>query len=258
MSERLFLTGDLHGQLNDAFRRFNRNSSQVTCIIAGDAGLEYGYRRFYGANNDNRRLKYELTEFKNVRWLIVRGNHDNRIWKHRGARGWSVVKDDNGSEMIVEDEFPSIFYFSDGGGIYDVFGCKFLIIPGAWSIDGKYRRRNELPYEPDELLTKAEENRLLDLIDEDRKKDADREFQFDFIISHTYPMGIESKVSKFFMAGTPEEEINHSTEKFLQAVSDMTTFRHWYFGHLHGDKVIDDKHTLMYHDLYEIPLPLDK
>lgn len=34
---------------------------------------------------------------------------------------------------------------------------------------------------------------------------------------------------------------------FLNELEDKLQFRHWYYGHFHKDRVIDNRHTVVFH-----------
>lgn len=40
--------------------------------------------------------------------------------------------------------------------------------------------------------------------------------------------------------------------QFLDEVDFRLDFKHWYFGHFHGDRDVDERHTLLYESI--IPL----
>ena len=39
---------------------------------------------------------------------------------------------------------------------------------------------------------------------------------------------------------------------YLQKIEEKLEYKHWYFGHYHNDKCIDDKHTLLYYAILEL------
>ena len=44
--------------------------------------------------------------------------------------------------------------------------------------------------------------------------------------------------------------------KFFERLKNELTFRHWYFGHYHMDRQIDDKFTALYNQV--IPLDIER
>ena len=39
---------------------------------------------------------------------------------------------------------------------------------------------------------------------------------------------------------------------YFDKIEEIVSFKHWYFGHYHQDRILDNKHTIMYHDLKEV------
>lgn len=244
MYPELYITGDKHGSWDQSLRFF-KHPTKYAVIIAGDAGFEYGYNdKFspYGIDSFDP-YKKPYSNYKHVIWIVLRGNHDNRYWKHIGDDKWSLTSIDGcEGEFLIENKYPNILYVNDGGGKYNIFGKKILFIPGAFSIDGEYRKKFDYPYEPEEQLNKKEIDDLLDLIEKDN--------EYDYIVSHTYPYNIEKKIEKYFLSGS--FTVDKNMEKFLQAVDETCSYKKWYFGHLHGDEEIDDKHHLLFHNIVKL------
>lgn len=227
----VYVHGDLHGTIYEG--QFEWLPSGSVVIIAGDAGLEYG--RFIADN-----VKETMRFLSNITWYILRGNHDNRYWRrHRNDSGWTVE-----GNYLIEDRYQNVLYLRDEGGVYDIQGQKFLMIPGAYSVDKMFRLMYRYPYEKREQLTIQEMDDILELTERDK--------EYDFVISHTYPIGLHGKLREFFLDGLSDSEVDATMEKFLQAVDDNVTYKKWFFGHMHGDKVLDDKHILLFHDMYRI------
>lgn len=39
---------------------------------------------------------------------------------------------------------------------------------------------------------------------------------------------------------------------YLDTLEDRLAFRHWYFGHLHRDRDLDDAHTVLYNEVVRL------
>lgn len=236
----IYIIGDLHGnrqRLQDAIDSFeNLDFGPNIVICAGDVGLEYGNEYMVRKYAKNEKKMKKMMQNSGYIWIIMRGNHDNCYYKdHVGQEGWVDVD----HTLLYEAEFPHIFYIKDEGGVYMIEGLSFLMIPGAYSVDKYYRLEQGLSWNPDEQLTYDEENKLLDQL-------AKYSYNVDYIVTHTYPLGIENKVKYLFMNKVSQDQVDKQMERFLEMIDQTVDYKHWYFGHLHDDKEIDDKHTLLY------------
>ncbi len=237
----IYVVGDLHGykaNLRAVLEQLPPDNSTV--ILAGDVGLEYGsphmVRRF---SKNTKYLKKHMQESGHT-WLVMRGNHDNCYWSHHvGTVGWAVDKDKFGYPVLYEKEYPNIYYIKDEGGIYNISGRTFLFVPGAYSVDKDYRIAHGLSWNRNEQLTIKQMSDLFALLEENDNK-------VDYIISHTYPFNIQNRITDLFLDFIDQDKVDKRTEKFLELVAKHIEFKHWYFGHLHDDRKIGNKYTMLY------------
>ena len=73
---------------------------------------------------------------------------------------------------------------------------------------------------------------------------------FDYIFSHTAPLNYEP--TYLFLPMIDQREVDKSMEEFLQDVYDKITFKRWFFGHYHDDKILTSNLRLMYNDIIEL------
>jgi hypothetical protein len=66
----------------------------------------------------------------------------------------------------------------------------------------------------------------------------------DYICSHTCPTSI--------IEGMYSNIIPCVVSKFLDHIREITTYKHWYFGHFHLDEKLDEKHTCLYDNILEL------
>lgn len=70
-------------------------------------------------------------------------------------------------------------------------------------------------------------------------------YNVDYIITHCAPSKlIKNNIER-------KDEPDRLTEYFDELVANIT-FKKWFFGHYHEDKVIDEKFRLLYKDMIEI------
>ena len=232
-----YLMGDIHGSAREFICRADRIGLEVGDVVLclGDVGLKYGT---WVSGNLRQAMKRSPATF-----LIMRGNHDVRYCREleNGTFGKGLepeegtgssrhtVKDNwGGIDVFIDTAYPNILYLPDEGGIFTYAGKRCLVIPGAFSVDGDYRRRMGWPYEPDELLTAAEMDALLSLA---------KEGPVDYVFSHTAPARWEPYLEYLFMDGIDQSRVDKSMENRMDEVLDAVrgTCKGWYFGHFHDD-----------------------
>lgn len=134
MIKRWIITGDTHGQVVSRLGNITQNmdnivSEETAVIILGDAGLNY-----YLNKTDRKNKQYSSNY--GLRIYCVRGNHEARP---QNLDGMILVDDtDVGGKVYMEEKFPLIRYFVDGGE-YTIDGKSVLVIGGAYSVDKYYR-----------------------------------------------------------------------------------------------------------------------
>jgi len=126
----------------------------------------------------------------------------------------------------------------DAGEVFFIDGIRFFTMGGGASGDKEYRTKGkswwarEMPSQ--EEYTEAWENL------------AAADYEVDYVITHTAPTSIIQQ----FRIRESEQELND----FLEKVMDRTQYRQWYFGHVHKDMDIDEKHV----KIYQRVLPLEE
>lgn len=226
-----YLSSDWHGNYQvylDKCERYLPDDNN-TLILLGDIGFKYG-------NIVNGRLLKHLSKTNNT-YLVMRGNHDTRYCRDAQENERWKQKEKFGNIVWYDTKYPNIFYVKDEGGIYEIENHKCLFIPGAWSIDGLYRRYNHLPYEEEEQLTKKEQQDLLELA---ANKD------FDFIFSHDCPISWQKELKDLFLdvLVVPDNSMNI----FMEEIKDKAnSFDKWFFGHYHSSRQVGNgKGQLVY------------
>ena len=233
----IYLTGDTHGDYHALEKRLKwlDLTENDYIIICGDFGSEYGGQVFGGIKKLCK--KYPCT------FIVVRGNHDTRYWRdHEGQEGWHLTYNDH---FLVQDKYPNLWYAKDEGDVVNIDGKDFIFIPGAWSIDGFYRQINHIIFEPEEQLTSTEFALLLENIQE---YGLDKEY---YVVAHTYPIDIEDLVRDLFMANYTGS-IDKSMEECIQIILNKICFKKYFFGHLHDDRIINNKYHMLYHHVVKL------
>ena len=72
----------------------------------------------------------------------------------------------------------------------------------------------------------------------------------DFVFTHTVPfkyIPTERLLSEF-----EQKNVDQSTEVFLDKVESNLDYTHWYAGHFHCDKKVNNKFDILYHSIERV------
>lgn len=228
-----YITGDTHGDFERirCFCEENGTSKEDVMIILGDAGINY-----YMDGRD-RILKEELSEI-DITLFCVHGNHEERPLE---SAGFYEEKIWNEGIIYFEENYPNILFPKDGE-IYDFNGKSVMPIGGAYSVDKYYRIANGMPWfdteQPDDVIKEYVESQL-----------EKAGWKVDIILSHTVPIEVEPTWA--FIPGLAQEEVDKSTEIWLQSIYDKLDFEQWFAGHYHVEAE-ESGVRIMYEDYDEI------
>ena len=226
-----YITGDTHGDFSriECFCERMHPTADDTMIILGDAGFNY-YGNWRDQVAKEKMARMPLTIFS------IHGNHEMRP---ATIPSYHIVEW-NGGKVYVEDEFPNLLFAIDGE-VYDLGGNRAIVIGGAYSIDKYYRLSRGWNWWPDEQPSaeiKARVERMLE----------NQNWQIDAVLSHTVPLKYEPV--EVFMGGIDQSNVDKSTEEWLDTIEEKLWYKHWYAGHFHTEKVIDNL-TLLFESIKE-------
>lgn len=245
-----FVTGDVHGsawdlddrmgELVDSLGRSLTRDDEV--LLLGDVGIRYGFHESPGMLDVMR--EYGAT------FVVLRGNHDIRYCRdlREGMYGRGFHESSwRGGPVLVEESADNVLYLPDEGGLYPNGGHPFLVIPGAFSVDGYYRQMAFLPFEREEQLTATEMDGIIGLSEDN---------PVEFVFSHTCPYGWMDRIRDLFLSGVRQESVDTSMERMMDVVLENIgdTVRGWWFGHYHDTRDIPGSvgHMLFY-SVTEVP-----
>lgn len=216
---RIFITGDVHGEQN-WMKLFLKNSTRLdktdVMIVAGDWG------HIWAEDNTDAREKInkQMLEQLEYSFFIVLGNHENynRIYE-------LPTKIAYGNTVWYEPEFPSIVY-AQRGLVYNISGKKFWCFGGAFSVDYIYRTPNKSWWKQ-ELPTKEElDTGYLNIMDTD----------IEYVVTHTCPQRFEPREK--WLGYLDQSQVDKSLEKYFDEIWDICnkSIKGWFSGHYHTDK----------------------
>ena len=218
----IYITGDTHGDIDypKLLKLKEKNLSfDDYLIICGDAGIcwsIYDSRRFLSLYNDI-----------GCTILFIDGNHENFDM----LNGLPLVEY-KGALMHQVDEH--IFHILRGE-ILTLEGKTFFCLGGACSIDKMYRTPH-ISWWPEEEINKHDIDNAIANLEKVNNK-------VDYVLTHC----VDTKtVMKYFYF---KRDVCTDQLMFIDKVVD---YKHWFFGHYHFDRKINDKKTCLYQDIVEI------
>lgn len=229
----VFLTGDTHGEADiakvDAFALVAQDLTRDdVLIVLGDFGLVWADPPSEG---ERRRLDW----YEEQPWttLFVDGNHENfdlldalPVTHRYGGR--------------VHEVRPHVVHLMRGE-TYHIGGHSFFVLGGAHSIDVDWRVPHR-SWWPQEVPDEEERERLAQ---------AAREVgSVDYVLTHCPPTSCYTWYrSRFPGFWGPDDEYNAWLEEHVEGV---VGYKRWFFGHLHMDLPLDEPHTVLFNEVFDL------
>ncbi len=225
----IYITGDTHGT-NDFYKLLSPELSNLSkndyVIICGDAGILFNPQE---ANNI-----INLYSYLPFTVLFVDGNHENfQLLNSLPESVWNGGK--------VHQISKSVYHLMRGQ-VFEIDGISFFTFGGALSFD-KARRKDGENWWKEEMPS---EDEFQEAICNLKKRD----YTVDYVISHDCPtswMG-GTKSSKLMYEGFIVSQSNI----YLEKIAEKIKFKHWFFGHYHGDITLFPVATELFHNIVKI------
>ena len=222
----VYVTGDMHGCLERLYDKgFRRLKSGDVLIVCGDFGFI-----FDGGKTEKKVIDYLST--RRFVTAFIDGTHDNMNTINKGK----VTYWHGGMVHRIKGNLIHLCR----GQIFDIDGNSFFTFGGGESTDkdmrlpqGKWWREEEPT--PSEM---AEGAKRLD----------EANCKVDYIITHEPPALVKSAI---LLRKGSNDRIN-KLNGFLEEIGKACTFKHWYFGSLHEDRVITPRHTCVFKETLPI------
>lgn len=228
---RLLVTGDTHRTVDIKKLIKLANTYKLTkedyVVILGDFGAIW---ETYGSKENEEYLQV----YEDMPWttLWIDGNHENF-----DAIEQYPVEDWNGGK--IHRVSPTVIHLMRGQ-VFTICDKKIFTMGGGTSID-KHLRQNHISWWKQEIPNTKEFNTAIDNLKANDNK-------VDLIFTHSCSRDIERKI----YGGNLKypDELNGFFEFLKEDIK--VEYKHWYFGHHHIDKDIDEKHTCLYNTFREI------
>lgn len=223
----IYVTGDTHANLDIgklSSRRFKEQkemSKDDYLIVCGDFGLVW--------DGSAREMYWQdwLTG-RNFTTLWIDGNHENFDILYEFP-----LTDKFGGK--VREIAPDIYHL-DRGQVLTIDGKKIFVMGGAKSHDREHRIEH-ISWWEQEMPNHQEMERAIEALDKNQ-------WEVDYVLTHCAPRSVQLTLSDWYE--------NDPLVSFLERVREDLKFKHWYFGHYHLDKRINDKFTVLYNKVIQI------
>ena len=210
----VYVTGDMHGDYsrfnNPALRQLKKEDILIVC---GDFGFLW--------DGSDKKVRYNI--------CFVDGTHENfdilnsfPVTQWNGGKVHKIA--DNIYHLMRGQIFriDNMLYFTMGGGESPDIDIRFE--ENAWSKD-------EMPT-GDEIIEGANNLEKLDC-------------KIDFIITHEPPV----KVKSFLKLRDGETAPVNGVNTYFEELSNVCTYRRWFFGSMHLDKYISSSLVAVYREI---------
>lgn len=265
MYKDVYVTGDTHGDFERVTDFVESLTEPSVIIIAGDFGGIWSIEPNTFKNYDGEKVKINL-ENENIKLdnlsqkldkyllLFCDGNHENfeRLYKFPQEKLFGGMT----------HKIRNNIYHLMRGEVFNIADLKIFVFGGAYShdisgglidieSDDYYRQLNRayvtgLPYRIKRLSWWKEEKPSKEELEKGYKALEENKY-FNYIITHQTNIPTEKKINIEYNG-----EFGYEFNDFLRAIDVMSEYKKWIFGHYHQDKVIDDKHIVIYREFLKL------
>lgn len=236
---RIFLTGDTHGEIDfhklttKSFDEQKYLTKDDYVIVLGDFGVLWESYTKYSPDGISKRDQYLMDWYneKNFTTLWIDGNHEC----HKAIATYPIEEWNGGKVHKISDSIIHLMR----GQVYNINGKTFFTMGGADSIDKIYRVIDVSWWE-EEMPTYQEYVEAMNNLEKVN-------FKVDYVLTHCCGTQFLPRLVTMHKQGDELTQFLWHLEKDFGL-----DFKHWYFGHHHQDKQIDDKHTCLYQNIIEL------
>lgn len=214
------ITGDMHGELE----RFN--DKRIRSLKKGDFLIVCGDFGFVWDGSKREEAILKSIGKKRFYTLFIEGCHENYDLLAK------YPEEDfcGGRVNVISGNLMHI----KRGSILDLQGMRFFAFGGGQTKDIDIRRDSHTWYEAELPTTEEVRDAVLNLKNADGK--------LDYIITHEPPASMKE------FLGFEVRQISHM-HTFFDAVKNDCTFKMWFFGKAHVNKVIPPKYRCLFDDV---------
>lgn len=251
----IYITGDTHGEFGRfSNRRLKKQGQEFEendyVIVCGDFGLCWA---------KDRTFEYNCRNFSEKKYTIlwVQGNHENYdmiaeypVEKWHGGNVRHIIRDkvillERGQIFDIEGK---TFFTFGGASSHDVQGGIFDRNDANFEHKRKNAARSGKPYRVIHESWWEEELPNEDEMNEGLLNLKLRGNKVDYVLTHCCSTSLQEMIENITGKSFGADVLTD----YLQTVEGLLEYKHWYFGHYHMDKCVDEKHSVLYHGI--IPL----
>lgn len=210
------VVGDIHSDTQKLYSVFKSLKPRDKIFQLGDLELIW-------TEQNTKELDYIQNTFSTTELLWIDGNHQNFT---RLYSDYEVIQKYGGPVHKIRN---NIFHLMRGH-IYTIEQKTFFTFGGGLSID-KLWRIPHISWWSEEMPTSFEyETGLTSL--------QNVNYNVDYIITHSAPRILYKQLKKYIDGFHPFQD---SLSEYLNIIYEKCTFRKWFMGHYHIDKIIGNK-----------------
>ena len=246
----IYITGDKHGNFHsiEKFCKENKTTKQDVLIILGDSGLNYYVNRTkyvhpkYEDTLESLDVKLRLAKLP-ITFFFIQGNHEAPASYVKGYVPYYKF----GNTVYFNKDYRNQF-FAINGNIYYFLNKKCVVLGGAYSVDKNYRLNKikngakEVRWFPEEQMTDIRRQAASAMLSRE-------DWKVDYVFSHTCREGLMP--TDLFLKYDDIVE-DRTTEKWLDEIHHNLSYKKWFCGHFHDDRMLDDKTVLMFNDIRQL------
>ena len=222
----VYITGDMHGDVERLYsKEFRKLKKGDILIVCGDFGYIF----------DGSKLEKQVVNYFAKRKFVtafVEGTHDNLDKINRCRE--TVWK--GGKVHRIKGNLLHLMR----GQIFEIDGNKYFTFGGGESTDKDMRVAEGFWWRSEEA-TPAEMADGARMLDEAGGKVV-------YIITHEPPARVKSAM---LLRRGDNDSVN-KLNGYLEEIGRSCSYKHWYFGSLHEDRVITEHHTCVFKKLIQI------
>lgn len=222
----VYVTGDMHGAEERLYdKEWRKLKKGDTLIVCGDFGYLWS-----GGKQEREYIKYLGTRRFTVAFLD--GTHDNldRINACRTTfwKGGMVHRISGNLVHLMR------------GQVFDIENLKIFTFGGGESNDKDMRLSHNLWWR-DEMPTPLEMSQAAKQLDT-------LNCSVDYILTHEPPSLVKSAM---LLRRSLPESVN-KLNGFFKEIDEACSYKHWFFGSMHEDRLVTPKHTCVFRKILPI------
>ncbi len=200
-------------------------------IVCGDFGGVWAGDNVRQRGKRDLDVLREMSETCPCTILFVDGNHENFDLLHKYPK--TTLLGGNVSEI-----YNDIFWLHRAE-VFKIGASKIFTLGGGTSHDVEYRIPG-VSWWQDEELNREEIDKAISVLE-------DNDWKVDYIITHAGP-----STARYILYGQNCVYYPEGHSSVLEEIYRRAEFKHWYMGHYHEDRQLNDRMTVLYDSVIKL------